>query len=369
MNIAFLFLTTLLTTPIFSHAIEYKKIEVSEKETSLLLTRGHAIESPVLSDDGSKLAYIGSKLGEKLPASDLFIMNLDSDEVASTVKKGLTRPLNIFVKGAFTSAGALVACELEYRPGAITRTTIDYFKTKEWEPKGYHSVISFYENNKRVKTYSAREFGLPKGTFLEHPRVSPDQRWLTFYTQSSEKTQGIYLYNFSTRRTFWMGNFSDKHPTWSADGKKIFFHEQGKLKTSGDEIARVGYYRIHYSGEEASLEERVMIGDSSPFGESYVYQKHPAYHEGLNLLFFHARDSADGGKTIGVISLDHPEHAPFLLKMSYQGNKVKGAEHVTVSFQNDSALFFVGKANGVDAHSLMRLDFSALKEIKEKFEK
>jgi hypothetical protein len=349
--------------------VDYKKFEVPEQYTSLIEQKGYVPESPVVSDDESKIVWIGNNISSRLPPADMFIKDLTSSAPATVVHKSLRQSLNVFVKGSFTPSGTLIACELEYRPGAITRSVIEYARTGEWEPKGYHSVISFYENGVKVKALDASEFGLPNGTFLEHPRVSPDEQWITFYTQSSTTTQGIYVYNRATRKTFYMGNFADKHPTWSGDGKKIFFHEQGKLTGTEEEIARVGYYNVNIVNGEASLGSRVILGDSNrELGSLYIYEKHPAYHTGLNLVFFHARDTIDGSKTLGVISLDHPDHKPLLLKLSYNGKKVKGAKHPDVSFRADSSLYYVGKVDGEDKDRLIKLDFQALKEIQKKFE-
>jgi hypothetical protein len=350
--------------------VEYKKLDVPEQFTSLVDQKGFAVESPVVSDDESKLIYIGNSLSSRMPPNDLFIKDLTSTSEATAIKKPLLRKLNIFVKGSFTPNGGIIACELDYRFGAITRTTVNYFRNHQWDPKGYHSVISFYENGKRVKTLDAKDFGLPDGTFLEHPRVSSDNRYIAFYIQGDASNQGIYVYNRETRKTSYLGNYADKHPTWSPDGKKIFFHEQGKLNGTGEEIARIGYYNIAYTDDEATMESRVILGETAdqPMGATYIYAKHPAYHAGLNLVLFHARDTKDNGKEIGAFSLDHPHHKPVLMKISFNGKKVKGSEHADVSIREDSNLYFVGKVNGETSKRVLKLDYEALKLLRQKFE-
>ena len=193
---------------------------------------------------------------------------------------------------------------------------------------------------------------------------------MTFYIQGDESNEGIYVYNRNTHKIFYMGKYADKHPTWGADGKRIFFHEEGVLNDSSKaELARVGYYNVNLENGEASLGSRVILADTDPtMGKKYIYQKHPAYHSGLNLVFFHAQDTVDGKKTIGVISLDHPEHKPILLDLTFNGQKVKGAEHADVSDQPDSPLYYVAKVNGEKNRRLLTIDFEALKKIKNQFD-
>jgi hypothetical protein len=294
-----------------------------------------------------------------MPPTDMYIKDLTKNDSGTKLKKPL---LNIFVKGSFTPSGEIVACELEYRFGAITKSTWGFFRTGEWEPLGYHSVISFYKDGVKRLTYDAKDFGLPKGTFLEHPRVSPDGRFLTFYTQSAANVQGIYVYNLEKKTTTYMGNFLDKHPTWSADGKRIFFHEQGQLAGTKEEIARIGYYDLDFVGDEVKLGKRNLLWNHEhALGSDYIYQKHPAYHPGLDVVFFHARNGLDGKKSIGAISMAHPERPPVFLELSIDGEKVTHAEHVDVSDRVDSPLYFVARMKGEKVSRLMKISIDGLK--------
>jgi hypothetical protein len=346
--------------------LQYVKAKVDDQYIHVIPMNGKALESPVVSADGKKIIVIGNKLAEKFPPTEMFVKDLTSTDLGASVKKPL---LNIFIKGSFTPTGEIVACELEHRPFAVLKSAWDFFKTHEWEPKGYHSVISFYKNGIKTRALDAAEFGLPKTTFLEHPRVAEDGKWLSFYTQSDKNTQGIYIYNQETRKTFYMGNFPDKHPTWSPDGKRIFFHEQGKLNGSKEEIARVGYYDINFDQDQASLGKRVILGDASKqLGTDYVYQKHPAYHQGLNMVFFHARDGLNGKKSIAAMSLDYPDHAPIFMKLKQDGEKISHAQHADVSNQADSPLYFVGRTDKEKKSKLIQVDFEALKQLQKQFQ-
>ena len=355
-------------------AINYNKVKI-EKGVDLYDSPGvHAVESPEVSDDLDLMIEIGNRFSEKLPPTDVAIRDMKTGKV-TFLKRNL---LNIFVKaafienapaGAFFAKGDIVACQLNWRPFSITRSLINLWREGEWAPIGYHSVLSFYHEGKLIKALDAKAFNLKPGTFLEHPRVSPDGNYLTFYTQGEVATQGIYVYDFKSERTTYLGNFADKHPTYDDTGNRIFFHEQGKMNGSDEEIARIGYYQLSYgpSGEVTST--RTILGDPThPLGTNFVYQKHPAYHSGLNLVFFHMRDGLDGKKRIGAIWLDHPDWDPVTVKLEDEGLKIKKAEHMNTSASDPkSPLFFVAHTeDGKDAQ-LMSLSYKQLKNIQEEF--
>jgi Tol biopolymer transport system component len=344
------------------------KMKIEDGHISVVEMKGKVLESPVVSPDGRTLIAISDMAG-KAP-TDIIVKDLGNNK-----DKGdkLDKPLmNLFIKGAFVgNKDKIVACELEWTLKALPLTVMNHFKTGEWDPIGYNPMISFYERGQRISTMTAKDFGLPKKTFLEHPRVSPDGNWMTFYVQPGTEmpdpsTQGIYLYNFATKKTTYLGNHADKHPTWSADGKQIFFHEQGKM--GKNEVARIGYYNLEFSGNEVTVKSRNLFFDpNNPIGTNYVYQKHPAYHQGLRLVFFHARELEDDKKSIAVISMDHPEKGVVYLSLKYNDKKVKHAQHVDISDQPDSPLYFVGRVEGNDNDRVLSLDYAALQQIQSYF--
>lgn len=352
--------------------IKYREMKVDDGHVSVINVIGKNVESPVVSADGRKMLVI-SDLG-KAPV-DMVIKDLTKpDDTGTKISKGT---FDLFIKGSFLeSSNDIVACELDYQVGALLKTVSNYVKSKDWDPIGYHSVISFYTNGKKRGQFDAATFGLPKKTFLEHPRVSPNQKWLTFYVQPGTEvpttsTQGIYVYNFATKKTFYLGNHADKHPTWDSSGERIFFHEQGAMGKT--EIARVGYYKLQFDGDTVSVKDRIFFADPNhTLGDMFIYQKHPAYHKGLNLVFFHISEGEDCGtdgpkchKALGAISLDHPEHKPVAIKMTYNGQKVSHTEHVDLSEQEDSPLYFVGRVNGEDKDKLLSLDYATLQQVRQ----
>ncbi|MBS1964150.1 MAG: hypothetical protein JST04_18200 [Bdellovibrionales bacterium] len=360
--------------------VRYQQEKI-KKGVDVIEMGGDAKESPVVNAEGTKVLVNGSQWSDKMPPTELYMKDLTNPaDMGKRIKKPL---LNIFVKGSFAPNGDVIACELEYRFGAIIKTTWDFFQTGEWEPRGYHSVISVYRDGEKLATYDAASFGLPKGTFLEHPRVSPDGKLMTFYTQSSKDVQGIYVYRFESGttikgpQTYYMGNHLYKHPTWGTrPGRKfpsIFFHEQGEIAETGEEIARIGYVDIDVVNGEVRFGEPVFVtGKDAKFGQfgsTYIYDKHPAYHSGLNMVFFHSKDGLTGKKGIGVISLDHPDHDPLFIKLSDEDEvKYTHAQHVDVSDRPDSPLYFVARVKGEKKARLLTIDFDRLAKLRKEFE-
>jgi len=355
-----------------SAGVKYSEMKIEEGHIAVINIKAKSVESPVVSPDGRKIIAIGD-LG-KAPV-DIIVKDLtDPNDSGTKLGRG---PFDIFIKGAFLANGdEIVACELDYKVGALTKTVANYMQSKDWDPIGYRSVISFYSKGKKRGQLDAAAFGLPNKTFLQHPRVSPNQKWMTFYVQPGTEaptttTQGVYLYNFATKKTFYLGNYPDKHPTWDDKGERIFFHEQGKM--GNIEVARVGYYDLDIDNESVRVKNRIMFaGAGHPLGETYIYQKHPAYHKGLNLVFFHineGKDCATDGpkchKSIAALSLDNPKHPPVEVKLTYNGEKVAHAQHTDVSEQADSPLYFVGRVNGEKEGKLLSVDFGALQQIRD----
>lgn len=352
--------------------VKYSEMKIEDGHTALINLKTKDVESPVVSPDGRKIIVVGDLGGAPV---DLLVKDLTNpNDLGTKISRG---PLDIFIKGAFLANGdEIVACELDYKVGALTKTVANYVKSKDWDPIGYRSVISFYSNGKKRGQLEASAFGLPDKTFLQHPRVSPNQKWMTFYVQPGTEaptttTQGVYLYNFATKKTFYLGNYPDKHPTWDARGEKIFFHEQGKM--GNIEVARIGYYDLAISNDNVTVNKRVVFaGAGRPLGDTYIYQKHPAYHAGLNLVFFHineGKDCATDGpkchKAIAAYSMDNPKHAPVEIKLAYNGDKVAHTQHVDVSEQPDSPLYLIGRVNGDKAGKLLSVDFAALQQVRD----
>jgi hypothetical protein len=72
---------------------------------------------------------------------------------------------------------------------------------------------------------SARAMGFPIGDIPQGQRYSPDGRRIVFYAQSPG-VQGLYLYDRATAAVTRLTTSLDRDPTFSADGRQIYFHAQ-----------------------------------------------------------------------------------------------------------------------------------------------
>lgn len=175
---------------------------------------------------------------------------------------------------------------------------------------------------------------------MKHPRVSPDNNWMVYYTMGSYGKKGIYLLNLKTNKRIHLGEHYDKHPTWIADGSKILFHTQfSDRKKGGMELAYLGYYEVELSDTELLSKKRVMLDDLSLKG--YVYHKHPALYPDSNLLFFHGQTKPEGKKRMYVRSMEK-NSLIYEIKMKVDGMKLKKAKHPS-NGRTDTGLYFVGK--------------------------
>jgi hypothetical protein len=375
------------------------KVDPAVHLTNIPIDTSDPLESPVVSPDGDKILVTQdtSKKFGKAP-TNLFIKKLsdpsdlgtkltkEPGDKATSLVADLEGPGNLFIKGAFSHSGEIAACELLFHPKAIIDTFENHQKTGEWDPVGYDSVLSFFKptgngySREDDKMLHPTDVGLDKTVFLEHPRFSPDQKWLVFYVQKgaahpTDADEGVYIYNFASQKSTWLGHYPDKHPTFDATGNRIFFHEQGKLASDGKtEVARVGYYDLNFSGNTVSVKQRVIFSEGDQaLGSDFVYQKHPAPHAGLNLVFFHVQTPNSDGtkltKSLAAISLEHPDHAPILIKMKSGDHEIKHAEHADVSEALDSPVYFVGREDDDAEAKLYMLDLASLKQVQAEFNK
>ena len=349
-----------------SYAVKYEEVKIDEKYVHVIDQGSMDADSPVVSDDETELTWLGDHHHSFVPPSRVYQKDLVTNSPETELKKGISRALNIYTKSSFMPNGMLVTAELEWRLGAILLSTAKYLKVKDWKPTGYHSVISTYQNGMKISALDYKDFGLTCNNVLEHPRVSPDQQFLTFYVQDDLIRQGVYVYEIGSTHTEYLGNAEDKHPTWSPDGKRIYFHHQGIQQGTNAEISELGYYDVVLNNGAVLSSKRVLLDSTAPFGSTFIYEKHPAAHAGLNLLFFHGLTDADGKKFIGVRSLDHPGKN-LILKMSFEGKEIKSEKHVTLSARTDSSLYFVGKLKGEDAVRIFKVDYDGLKDLPKKF--
>lgn len=173
--------------------------------------------------------------------------------------------------------------------------------------------------------------GFSPNELLQHAQLSPDGRWMTFYTRVHTREQGVYLYDFDTGRLVRLSDQHDKHPTFGAEGRRIYFHHQygGKRHrfdffASGTERAILGYFELTFDADGDLQDfERVLMDD--PNGP-YCYHKHPAPLPGTDLLFFHGATKPDGKKRL-MVRRAFPGSAVFIVQPTVGDLKFKELKH------------------------------------------
>lgn len=330
-----------------------------------------AAEALNISDDGNKIVYIAKaetdiqqappttawmvtkKDGvwqepEKLPISGYVtsVTFAHNDEwiVASTshgTAKGYLKILKLALSGDTDKIGDLMGFEhrIEIR---------DALKPK-----------------KKIFNFKPADFSLAKPEMLKHARVSPDGKLMTFYTHGIEAQRGIYLYNFDTQKTIHFGAFDDKHPTWTADGKKILFHSQvgGNAFSSAVEAASadatealetsvLGYYDLSLRADGEMQANRILMDVNK---KGFSYQKHPANYPGTDLIFFHGADAPDKAKKIYVRRLGVGTEVYKLSDLKLDGVEIQNGKHPNSSI-NASGLYFVGRLEGAPKSETRTLD-------------
>lgn len=323
-------------------AYDYDKIKVKSGVT-LVDGNIYDVESIAVSNGGDKLCWIGKSKNKKWQYPiDIFVKNTSESSSERPRKLYKSRRLNAYTKCAFNNEDNVMTSELLYKPFAITATLYHSLVTGDFEPKRYHSYMSTYdyETNERLGLLTPIGIGHENNReFLKHPRMSPDNNWMVYYTMGNYGKKGIYLLNMKTQKRIHLGVHADKHPTWTMDGTKILFHTQvSDRKKGGLEQAYLGYYDMKFNGDNVTY-KRVMLDDMSKKG--YAYHKHPAVYPGTDLLFFHGQTKPEGKKKMFVRSFSQNSQI-YEVKMYQDGMKIRKAKHPATG-RSDSGLYYVGK--------------------------
>jgi hypothetical protein len=345
-----------------SLAQEIESIKLS-KSVSIIDQKSIAPESVAISDDGSRICWIGKARDSKLVLpSEIFIKVENMHEIQKVHKGGA---LNAFTKCSFDLNNNLVTSKLHWRPLALSRSVINGVMKGDMDPVGYASSISiFNEIEKNIKTIFPKDLGIKTNTtFLKHARISPNGEWLTFYLDS-KKLKGIYLQHIATGKVHKLSNEYDKHPTWTHDSKKILFHNQIDAKDTNSEMSYLGYFELELtSSGEVLKNKRVLLDDPSVVG--FRYQKHPAMIRDTDLVIFHGEKAAGEKKALYVRKLE--KNSPsFELKLELaDGTKISKAKHPTTGATTDK-IIFIGKTKNTNDDMILELSEEALLQLKNK---
>lgn len=324
-----------------------EKIKIAEP-AKLIYDQLMEPEAVVLTADGKMMTFRakGNKF-EKGDSHTAYLGQLEDDGTWSKLTK--FKPsllLKFFAYSGLSPDGKTLVSSVDtWQFFGLTRTFMTAFSKEGLVVKGYAHHVRFYDiaTKKLIKSLGPKDFNIKSGDRMEHVRMSPDGRWITFYLHDIPEQRGVYLYNLKTKVTTYLGLFDDKHPTWTEDGSKILFHQQkgGNAGEDSDvEMASIGYYDLKFSGDSVQV-TRILLDEPLAEGE-YRYHKHPALYPGTKLLFFHGKKKPDGSSKIFVRELKAKSKI-FELEMKGDDEKeLKMSKHPATA-QADVGLFFIGK--------------------------
>ncbi|MDB5099541.1 MAG: Protein TolB [Cyanobacteria bacterium RYN_339] len=179
---------------------------------------------------------------------------------------------------------------------------------------------------------------------LLHPMYSPDGKQIAAYARNIKGEEGLYLLDATkpgskpVRLT--MGD--DKHPVWSNDGKKIYFHNQvggdAAAGADGAEHAWVGMVDL----ADPKNPKRIMLDDvNSPF-----FHKHPTPLPDSDLVVYHS--TADDKTKLEVLNTVTGQRGRLDLEgTSPNGSPLKKFKHAQFSSDGED-LVMVAKAGKKD---------------------
>jgi len=209
--------------------------------------------SPVISPKGDKFAFISNRDDN----FDIFIADVNSGRIIEKVVKGETTP-------NFEELHILT-------PGLT------------WSPDGRKLAVSVKAGSKDaifvIDVVEGDRDELPiqlDGIF--YVTWSPVDKDIIAFVGNNTKQSDIYLYNMRTNQLTALTNdiFSDGTPTWSPDGKEIYFNSDrgdytnpsaipADFKMSNYDFDRSDLYKIDVKTKQITRES-----DSKDYTESYV---------------------------------------------------------------------------------------------------
>lgn len=367
------FYFSLVVLSVFSFpSVFAEKIKLSEPATMIY---DHLMEpeAVMVSADGKMMTFKakGTKF-EKGDSHTAFLGHQEDDGTWTKPKKFKQSLLFKFFaySGLSPDGKTLVSSVDTWQFFGLTKTFVAAIKSPDFDVMGYDHFIRLYDiETKKLKlSLGHKDFKIKKGDRMEHVRMSPDTKWLTFYLHDIPEQRGVYLYNLNTKETIHLGLFDDKHPTWTEDGKRILFHNQqggNASEASETEMASLGYYELKFNGDQVEA-ERILLDEPITEGE-FRYHKHPALYPGTNMLFFHGKKKADGASKLFVRDLKAKSKI-FEIEVSAE-KELKTLKHPATA-QIDAGLFFIGKYKDETderyGKKIFHLSPQAIKEISSK---
>lgn len=296
---------------------------VIKKPVKLLHADKFPMEAPRLSPKGDVVAF-GTAQEHWLPEWFRKLIGLPADQKPET--------LRVFVKAADGSG------EPQKVAGRTFKNAVQPTFTRDGEALIFaeqkHLPIG---SGERLQEMRLRKANLKTGAVetiynghptLIHPQVSPDGKHIVAYSRTPGH-EGIYLLDAADpkKAPFRLTNMDDKHPIFTADGKKIVFHNQtgGKLLPGQEEGEKAFIGVLDLTDPKAP--KRKMLDAIG----SETYHKHPTVIPNTDLVIYHAKDN--GAKPhLEIVDSATGQRAKIKLEgTSPSGAPLKDWKHPSVS--------------------------------------
>ncbi len=334
----------------FSHAVEVVSF-TKNLDSKLVAKQSIAPEAITISDDGKQIAFIAKTERDFSQAPPTTSWILKKNE------KQWSAPVMLPWGGKVTSV--TFANQDRWLVVSNSHPTVSGYVTILKNLVGDHEqignlfnfnhLIEIYDATnpkKLIKVFTPQDMGLKKPEMLKHARVSPDGKWMTFYTHGHDDQRGIYVYNFATKRSQHLGLSDDKHPTWTPDGTKILFHLQeggnASVDYGGEEKSVLGYYDLKVDANDDLAATRFLMDSTR---NQFHYHKHPSVYPGTDLVFFHGVLEAGSSKKLLVRRLGVDTKIFKISDIMINDLELKGAKHANSSLAANG-LFFVAREKG-----------------------
>ncbi len=280
------------------------------------------IEAPRLSPNNQVVAY-GTAQEHWLPEWFRKLIRLPQDQKPET--------LRLFVQA--TEGG---------EPKQVAGRTFKNAVQPTFTRDGEHVIFAEqkhlpFGSGERLQEMRLRKANLKTGAVetlysghptLLHPQVSPDGKHIVAYSRTPGH-EGIYLLDAADpkKAPLRLTAVEDKHPIFTADGKKIVFHNQtgGALKPGQTEGEKAFIGLIDLTDPRAP--KRTMVDAIG----SETYHKHPAPIPNTDLVIYHAKNPGEKAHLEIVDTLTGERARLSLDGLSPAGAKLKDFKHPAVS--------------------------------------
>lgn len=315
------------------------KVKISNPLSFIVSAPGAKIDAPRLSPDNKSVTYVMRETKD-VPTFVKRILGLDpkapTERMTAWVAPvdGSKAPVKIaggtfdnVVEPAFSPDGkSVIYAEQKYKPFLAYGEKLKAMKLQQVELSS-GKVTTMYNGD----------------LTLLHPQYSPDGKLIAAYSRDKGK-QGIYLLDPAakpgtepTRIT--VGD--DKHPVWTQDGKRIYFHNQVggdavSASADGNEQAWLGYVDL----TDPKAPKKVMLDNT----RAETYHKHPTPIPNSDLIVYH-----NDNHKLEVMNVLTGQRANLKLEgISPNGTPLKNFKHAAVGADGQDMLV-VAKGKGSES--------------------